>query len=267
MGYFSCCMSLGVGKQISILGCGWLGFPLAKAFVQEEYTVLGSTTSPDKENQLLDAGIEPFVFQAESIPNAFLQSPVMVITLTPQPEWVIQKLIDQIKQQSPKLLVVTSSTSVYPDVGKVMSESDAIHQKGRSGIDLLALEQLYLNEFPQVASIVRLGGLFGPDRNPARFFKEKPIPNAQQPVNMTHLADAIHAIVTLVKQQVGGKVFNVVSPEHPTREAFYTSAATRSGYPNPQITLGDTTGKVISSAAIIRELNYTFIHPNPIEAL
>lgn len=258
---------MGFSKQVSILGCGWLGLPLAKAFLQQGYHVLGSTTTTSKANQLQALGIEPFVFTAEEVPAAFLQSPVLVVTITPQPEAVIQQLVAQIKKHPPQLLVVTSSTSVYPDVPNTVTEADAVHQENRSGIDLLALEQLYRQAFPQTASIVRLGGLFGSDRNPARFFKGRPISNANQAVNMTHLDDAVQAIITLVNQQAGGKVYNAVSPEHPTREAFYTAAAEKAGLPNPQVSTNNMAGKVVSSAAIIRELNYTFIHPNPIAAL
>jgi UDP-N-acetyl-D-mannosaminuronate dehydrogenase len=31
-------------KQISILGCGWLGLPLAKALLQKGFSVHGSKT-------------------------------------------------------------------------------------------------------------------------------------------------------------------------------------------------------------------------------
>jgi len=34
--------------QISILGCGWLGLPLAKAILENEFSVKGSTTSREK---------------------------------------------------------------------------------------------------------------------------------------------------------------------------------------------------------------------------
>ena len=46
--------------QISILGCGWLGFPLAKTLIENKYKVKGSTTSDDKLAVLKNAGIIPF---------------------------------------------------------------------------------------------------------------------------------------------------------------------------------------------------------------
>jgi 3-hydroxyisobutyrate dehydrogenase-like beta-hydroxyacid dehydrogenase len=47
-------------KQISILGCGWLGFPLAKSLHQKGFRVYGSTTSVEKISVFENAGITPF---------------------------------------------------------------------------------------------------------------------------------------------------------------------------------------------------------------
>ena len=63
--------------QISILGCGWLGFPLAKRFIEEGYSVNGSTTSESKLSVLENAGINPFlvVLESESISESYIKSP------------------------------------------------------------------------------------------------------------------------------------------------------------------------------------------------
>ena len=45
--------------KISILGCGWLGFPLAKALLSKGLSVKGSTTSSEKLATLEKAGITP----------------------------------------------------------------------------------------------------------------------------------------------------------------------------------------------------------------
>ena len=34
--------------QVSILGCGWLGLPLAKSLIEKGFSVNGSTTSVEK---------------------------------------------------------------------------------------------------------------------------------------------------------------------------------------------------------------------------
>jgi 3-hydroxyisobutyrate dehydrogenase-like beta-hydroxyacid dehydrogenase len=47
--------------QISILGCGWLGLPLAKALLENGFAVKGSTTSQEKLSVLENSGIQPFL--------------------------------------------------------------------------------------------------------------------------------------------------------------------------------------------------------------
>ncbi|WP_321539617.1 NAD(P)-binding domain-containing protein [Flavobacterium piscinae] len=47
-------------KQISILGCGWLGMPLAKHLLQKGYSIKGSTTTETKLELLQNEGITPF---------------------------------------------------------------------------------------------------------------------------------------------------------------------------------------------------------------
>jgi 3-hydroxyisobutyrate dehydrogenase-like beta-hydroxyacid dehydrogenase len=47
-------------KQISILGCGWLGMPLAKSLLEKGFSVKGSTTSFEKISAIESNGIQPF---------------------------------------------------------------------------------------------------------------------------------------------------------------------------------------------------------------
>ena len=47
-------------KQLSILGCGWLGLPLAKSFIEKGWSVKGSTTSHDKIAVLKEAAVIPY---------------------------------------------------------------------------------------------------------------------------------------------------------------------------------------------------------------
>lgn len=52
--------------KISILGCGWLGFPLAKALVEKGFLVNGSTTTVAKMAGLENQGIVPFLVALDS---------------------------------------------------------------------------------------------------------------------------------------------------------------------------------------------------------
>ena len=46
-------------QKVSILGCGWLGIPLAKALLKKGLLVKGSTTTVEKISLLKSFGVEP----------------------------------------------------------------------------------------------------------------------------------------------------------------------------------------------------------------
>ena len=76
--------------NISILGCGWLGFPLAKSLLQKGYLINGSTTSLEKIPVLEHAGIVPFNIQLSEDKivgeiDSFLEnSEILIIDIPPK---------------------------------------------------------------------------------------------------------------------------------------------------------------------------------------
>ena len=48
-------------KNVSLLGCGWLGKPLAVSLINDGFLVKGSTTSEMKIQELETLGIEPYL--------------------------------------------------------------------------------------------------------------------------------------------------------------------------------------------------------------
>ncbi|GAB3814760.1 hypothetical protein GCM10028895_08160 [Pontibacter rugosus] len=46
---------------VSIMGCGWLGLPLAEQLVKQGYTVKGSTTTAAKQALLEEKNIQPYL--------------------------------------------------------------------------------------------------------------------------------------------------------------------------------------------------------------
>ena len=76
-------------KSVSILGCGWLGLPLAVFFVGNGYKVRGSTTDNQKLQDLKENSIEPYLINLN--PNLtgkdydrFFSSEVLIVNFPPQ---------------------------------------------------------------------------------------------------------------------------------------------------------------------------------------
>src|SRR5690242_15715059 len=76
--------------EVSILGCGWLGLPLAEALVKSGKIVKGSTTSPAKLDMLAQKGITPYLvnLQPELLDDAiladFLDADCLVLNIPPK---------------------------------------------------------------------------------------------------------------------------------------------------------------------------------------
>jgi len=260
--------------QISILGCGWLGLPLAKKLIQSGYVVKGSTTSIDKLSLLESWNILPYeiaVFEQEIVGPiaAFLdKSAVLIIDIPPKIRGIggedfvskIQQLIPHIEQSSVSNVVFVSSTSVYADTNEIITE-DIIHEPTtESGRQLLASENVLKSNPNFSKTIVRFGGLIGQDRHPIQFLAgRKNIENPLAPINLIHLEDCIGVLESIIKQGCWGETFNAVTPFHPSREDYYTKKARELHIELPEFNADSASnGKTISSDKIQQVLNYSF---------
>jgi len=75
--------------KISILGCGWLGLPLALSLIENGHFVNGSTRDPDKLGRIKDYGIEPYLLElspdliSDNV-ESFFDSEILVINIPPE---------------------------------------------------------------------------------------------------------------------------------------------------------------------------------------
>lgn len=268
-------------KQISILGCGWLGLPLAKSLIKDGFSVNGSTTSLEKMDVLKDAGISAFQINVledaiEGKIASFLEnSSVLIIDIPPKLRGnsndtstalsktfvaKIQTLISYIEQSTVKKILFVSSTSVYADDNSEVTENSQPQPETESGKQLLEAEFQLLNNTNFQTTVVRFGGLIGDDRHPIRFLSgKKNIENPNAPINLIHQSDCIGIIQTIIENDVWNEVFNAVSPHHPSRKEYYTQKALKLNLPLPEFDESKPSiGKLISSEKILQQLNYTF---------
>lgn len=268
-------------KQISILGCGWLGLPLAKSLIENEFNVKGSTTSVEKLSTLKNIGIQPFLLEldSESIPDAlpiFLKgSETLIIAIPPKLRGKnkdysdanansfvkkIANLLPFIQQSSIEKVLFISSTAVYGEANAVVDENTKPIPVTESGKQLLAIEQLLLENNDFKTTILRFGGLIGEDRNPARFLAGKEnLPNPEAPINLIHQDDCIGIILKIIESNTWNETFNAVCPYHPSREKYYTQKALENKLVAPKFNHDEASvGKTIVSDKLEKILQYTF---------
>lgn len=262
--------------RVGILGCGWLGFPLAKKLLSEGYLVKGSTSSSWKKSTLAAAGIQTFelLISPEGVLTGdsgfFENTDILIIAVPPglhhdsQIDFsgVVAKLSGGLSAAGISKLIFISSTAVFAENSKfsTYSEESAPNSLSRGGRQLLAAERLLSEKDDFDTTIIRFGGLVGPDRHPARVLSgRKSLPNPLAPVNLIHLEDAVNLISRIIRKNAFRKLYHGVHPLHPPKEKFYTKKALELGLEPPSYDHSSPSkGKVVLSEAVARDLDFCF---------
>lgn len=267
-------------KKVAIIGLGWVGLPLAQALLSDGIQVVGTKTTQDGIEAACSVGIECCLLRLtpelecddEDFTQLMEKSDAIVILLPPSKVNVenyvaaIATIVNSaIAFQVPKV-IFTSSTAVYGDQQGEMTEDSPLRGSTPSAQALIDTED-WLHQLPNISvSVLRLAGLVGERRHAGRFLAGKTgIKGAKQAVNMVHQDDVIDAILLLLNQAEGGRLYNLCAPIHPTRRDFYTQAAKSLGLVPPEFidSENELEGKVINGNRICQELGFEYQYPNP----
>ena len=259
-------------KNVLIIGCGWLGKITAQLLLNTGYSVTGTTRTEDRFSELEELGISPL--KLEITPNKALSIPnfdVVLIAVSPgrgeqrnsYPN--VMEVLAKALSTSNAQVLMCSSTSVYGDIQGLATESDARPDSDHQHA-ILAAEGFLRKHIPD-AVILRLGGLYGPDRHPVKYLAgRKGITQGDAPVNLVHSDDAAGSIKKLIDTDTRTEIFNVVAPAHPSRSELYTTKAKEFGLDEPEFEAGGKDEKVVDSTKLIGQLGYEFKVPNPLDS-
>lgn len=265
--------------NISILGAGWLGLPLAKRLQKEEHLVKASVTSREKMQVLREVGLAPYELKvlAEGVQGdltAFLaNSELLIIDIPPglrsNPEanfvGKISRIITYIEKSAVEKVIFISSTSVFKDDESFpeYTEEDKPNGTSKAAKQLIESEERLMVLEEVQTSIIRFGGLIGPGRHPVNYLANKTgIKDPTVPVNLIHQEDCIAIIQQIIEKEAWGKVFNAAYPEHPTKENYYTETAKKQNLNTPNFDQkAKSKGKKISSVNLKKVLEFEFTAP------
>lgn len=247
-------------KKVSILGCGWLGTPLALQLLQSGYKVAGSTTTAHKIETLSSFGIDAYLIRIDQLSDQvqdFLDADVLIVNIPWKTISDFENLIREIEKSRIKKIIYISSTSVFAEGNQIVTEETPLNDS-----PLARIEELFRNNGHFQTTILRFGGLIGATRQAARFFKpSQKVQNGDAPVNMIHQDDCIAIISLVLSKESWGETFNCCTDNHPTKREFYTKAAQDMGLvPAIFEDTGSTKYKIVSNEKVKAVLHYTFIH-------
>ena len=203
--------------SFGVVGCGYVGAAAAQHFGQIGFEVTGTTTSPSRLQELCSIVEHPRIYRAGAphSDTSFLDSldgllvaiaPTSVSTEEDQYHSVygagVSALVEAIKsRQSSRPLHVSylSSAGVYGNQGgEVCDESTPVDRSNSANALLADAESavLSLNDFGTSSCVLRLGGIYGPNKDIASFIRSasgQMVPKNGSHINAwVHLHDIVH---------------------------------------------------------------------------
>ncbi len=246
-------------NSATILGYGWLGQALTKYLQSLNYSVKITKRNLDNFNE------DVLAFQwslGKDFPKEAV-SDIVIIAIAEQ-ENIIEnyiKLYHQLELFDVKKIVFISSSSVYNDVYGEASETTKIIKTNAA----VALKEQSLQNTNIPNVILRLSGLVGPNRNPAKFLTgKKNVANPMQKVNLVHQYDVIRFIEICIKNNATG-IYNVCSSTHPSREEFYTKVCRHFNIEAPTFAQHTEPSRFVSNEKSKRDFNFEYEYDDLLE--
>jgi len=274
--------------RVLIIGCGYVGLPLAKELICQGHEVYGLCRSAS--DILAGSGVI-------SVP-ADITKPETLGKIQHHFDWVVncaasgggteedyrqlyfegnRNLISWLRKSSIKKFIYTSSTSVYgQNDGSIVTEESPAQPEAPTARILAQTEAILLaaaqTGFPAV--ILRVAGIYGPGRGHSfkQFLKgEARIEgDGLRHFNMIHRDDLIGVIIAALERGKSGRIYNAVDNEPVSQARFYEWLAKKLNRPLPPAAPADleisrkrgATNKRVSNARLREELKYEFKLPD-----
>lgn len=263
-----------VGPKVLLIGAGWLGQQLIPYLLQAGCQVTATRRQPEHLNEL-PAAVTGLCWDGVSAPDPLLQQAagqaVIICAVPPgrraaQPQMYLQTLqwIVQLAATAHALLFC-STTSVFSGSSGLLNEQSPLAPEATASVAGQA-EQLALTAGN--TNLIRLGGLIGPGRHPARFCQYGPLQGPELPVNLVHAADVCRALSLLVLQPLpAGQIIHLVAPHHPAKQTFYQQACLQAGVAAPTFTAPAEPARQITSRLPAQLPGFEYSHPDLFVAL
>lgn len=267
--------------KISIIGLGWIGLPLAKLLQKDGHTVLGSTTSSEKQVRLKDEGVDAIQFKLVPFPQGksfqeLFTCEILVINIPPRSRSVsgdfyleqIKFLRSMVDQSAIKKVIFVSSTGVYPEEDResAYTEMEALHKANTGNLTIYKSELLFSENRDFDLTIIRFGGLIGDDRIPGKYVAGKENVSGHTRVNYIYRADAGKMLAWIIEKNLWNETYNGVAPFHSLRKEVYEKNVNELGLKPPASYQNSSNGKdrLVSGSKILNT-GFEFDFPNPLD--
>lgn len=224
-----------------IVGCGFLGLPLAQQWAQcaKSPCTYATTRSNERAAEFRDQGISPVICDitdSASVQHALADLPQMdtIVFAVGMDRSRYSDIRDvyvkglqrffKTWQHPIKHFIYISSTGVFGNFdGRWIDESAATAPSREGGKACLEAEKL-IAETTDNWTVLRMAGLYGGERVPTRQIVQKKDWEKLSPagyLNLIHQTDAVNAIMATAKRKPMGQTIHCSDGHPPVRKDYY----------------------------------------------
>ena len=247
-----------------VVGCGYLGRRVARAWVSAGDDVYALTRSESRGSDFRTEGIQPVigdVTRSDTL-DALPEVDTVLYAVgfdrnaghSMREVYVdgLRNVLDRVAASTGRFLYI-SSTSVYgQSAGEWVDEDSPCDPTRPNGVICLEAEGLVRAAFPSSAgdhpgecsaNVLRLAGIYGPDRLLRRIVSVKagePVSgNPDAWLNLIHVDDAVRSVLACAAEAPQGRTYLVCDDEPLTRSTYYKTLAELLDAPPPSFETTD----------------------------
>ena len=277
-------------SKIVIFGLGYCAKALISFLFEKNWSIYVVSRKPQPNFQIESDKIKFLSWKREEEIKRALEESDVVLSSVP-PNQICDPILDIFDTHLchiPKTskIIYLSSTGVYGDHnGKWVHEHSTLRPSTELGIRRLAAEKAWLSFSKKLSVsivILRLAGIYGPDRSPVEKLINKDVTVIRAPgilFSRIHIDDISKIIFTIMNKQNIFGIINVCdnkpdSPENVIKEAarllnFSIPASKSLGSANLSKNAQEffSESKKVSNKKLVNELGYQLIYPTYVEGL
>lgn len=265
----------------AVIGCGYVGLPLAAALVRGGASVIGTTTRADNVGAIEEIGAEARVLTVAEVPalrSALVGADTIFVTLAAgrggdyRQVYVegLRSVVATLDPRAAAQVIYTSATSVYgqDDGGWVDGDTPPAPSTERGRLLLEAEAVLATAPKTVKTCVLRLAGIWGPGRDPSDWMARRgPVIDGDGTgyLNLIHRDDAVTALLAAARRRAAG-VFTLADDAPSRRRDLYPALAARLGvaaprFADPPPSPDAASGKRVSNAKALKTLGISLAHP------
>ncbi|NEU73512.1 SDR family oxidoreductase [Hassallia byssoidea VB512170] len=272
--------------NIAIIGCGYVGYAIARYWQQNSSFIVTATTTTQSRVPALQSVAQKVVVvsgnDSEALQSVLQNQDVVLLSIGAKSANVYEEtylhtatnLVSVLRQiPSVRHLIYTGSYAVYGDRnGAWVSEETPVTPANSNGEILKGTEDVLLSAESENlrVCILRLGGIYGSDRELVKIFGRaagttRP-GDGEDVTNWIHLDDIVGAIEFVRQHNLQG-IYNLVDDAHLKSRELLDTLFAKHNLPSVQWDSSQTSNRPYNAKVSnqkIKDAGYQLIHPQMI---